>query len=110
MPTKAPVACSEPGCPRLTCGGPCPDHAQRRLETADRARGSAAARGYDRRWRARRRLFLSCYPICATCSAPASVVDHVVPKAQGGADDESNFQSLCATCHGRKTMRESVAP
>ena len=29
--------------------------------------------------------------------------DHVVPLAKGGADDESNFQSLCERCHDRKS-------
>jgi 5-methylcytosine-specific restriction endonuclease McrA len=41
--------------------------------------------------------------------APASAseeVDHIVPKKQGGTDDESNLQSLCKPHHSAKTARE----
>ncbi len=37
------------------------------------------------------------------------VVDHVVPLADGGADDASNLQSLCVPCHAKKTKREAQA-
>lgn len=32
--------------------------------------------------------------------------DHIVPKTQGGKDEESNLQCLCSACHARKTNRE----
>lgn len=31
------------------------------------------------------------------------MVDHILAKRKGGTDDPSNFQSLCRTCHNRKT-------
>lgn len=34
-------------------------------------------------------------------------LDHIVNVAQGGTDDESNLQSLCAPCHLKKTISES---
>ena len=34
----------------------------------------------------------------------ATVVDHRLSKSKGGADDESNFGSLCRRCHNRKTV------
>lgn len=34
--------------------------------------------------------------------------DHVVPKAQGGTDDEGNMQAICADCHKAKTEREAA--
>lgn len=34
-------------------------------------------------------------------------LDHIKNKAQGGTDDESNLQSLCAPCHKKKTQMES---
>lgn len=38
---------------------------------------------------------------------PATVVDHVRPLKQGGAAlDFRNLQSLCAACHGRKSIEE----
>lgn len=33
--------------------------------------------------------------------------DHILNKAQGGTDDESNLQSLCRPCHTKKTQIES---
>jgi 5-methylcytosine-specific restriction endonuclease McrA len=37
----------------------------------------------------------------------ATHVDHKIPKAQGGTDDENNLQAICVTCHKCKTERES---
>lgn len=39
-------------------------------------------------------------------------LDHVIPKAHGGADDDDNLQLLCAACNGVKgtgTMTEAIA-
>ncbi len=47
---------------------------------------------------------------CAACRAllPAGWhADHVVPLADGGADDEGNMQPLCTHCHALKTAREN---
>lgn len=33
--------------------------------------------------------------------------DHILNKAQGGTDDLDNLQSLCKSCHAKKTQRES---
>lgn len=37
----------------------------------------------------------------------AREVDHVIPKAQGGADRLDNLQALCAPCHAAKTVRDA---
>lgn len=34
------------------------------------------------------------------------IVDHKIPKALGGRDDESNYRSLCMTCHNYKTAHD----
>ena len=34
------------------------------------------------------------------------IVDHILPLAKGGADDESNLQSLCLTCNEIKTRAD----
>ncbi len=34
-------------------------------------------------------------------------VDHIIPKARGGVDDDENLQLLCSSCNrikGKKTM------
>ena len=37
------------------------------------------------------------------------ICDHIVPLAEGGAEfDADNLQTLCKTCHDRKTHEESL--
>jgi 5-methylcytosine-specific restriction protein A len=37
---------------------------------------------------------------------PARDVDHVTPKARGGTDEPVNLESICRSCHQRKTAEE----
>lgn len=43
--------------------------------------------------------------ICRYCGAPATHVDHVVPKCQGGDDDPDNLVAACALCNLSKGGR-----
>lgn len=77
---------------------------------ADRARPvnvrpSAAAQGYGAKWRKLRGAYLKAHPNCEWpgCSQPARDVDHIIAKAQGGADEWGNLQALCHPHHSRKT-------
>lgn len=50
---------------------------------------------------------------CDECKAEgrlllADEVDHVVPLAQGGTDDENNLRAINRRCHQRKTAREAA--
>ena len=52
-------------------------------------------------------------PACEMCEAAgretlATIRDHRIPLAEGGADDETNEQSLCEDCHAVKTKAESA--
>jgi 5-methylcytosine-specific restriction protein A len=111
MPRKASRGCLQPGCPELAPSGSsyCPSHQAQQNLQYDRARGSPAARGYGARWRRLRAYHLRRHP---TCTDPfrvhetlvlATDVDHILPRRQGGTDEEENLQSLCHTCHSRKS-------
>ena len=93
--------------------GYCDKHLRSIRKQQDARRGSAAARGYDARWRKARTLYLSQHPLCATCqrlgrTVAAQVIDHIVPH-RGNRDlfwNERNWQALCKRCHDAKTVRE----
>jgi 5-methylcytosine-specific restriction protein A len=108
--------CAIHGCGRLTGGRYCEGHAAEAVEQAkasDRRRGSAASRGYGRKWEKARALFLAEHPLCAEHerrgeTVAAGEVDHIVPH-RGDLElfwDEGNWQSLCGPCHKAKTARE----
>ena len=71
---------------------------------------------YDcHRWRKARSAFLSSNPLCVKClkfgrDVPATVVDHIIPHENNLElfwDSESNWQALCAACHGAKRAEEN---
>lgn len=102
--------CSTPGCPNLTPAG------QSRCDThnrqADRDRGTARQRGYTTAGHQRfRRRVLARDRLCVLCGAVATVADHY-PKSRRdliaeGLDpnDPAHGRGLCASCHGKETMR-----
>jgi 5-methylcytosine-specific restriction enzyme A len=58
-------------------------------------------------WRAARAGQLRREPNCGVCGRPATHVDHIRPRAEGGAAlDPSNLQSLCRPHHQAKTTGE----
>ena len=134
MPERHAQACRVMGCPHPE---PCPLHG--RVATRmiyEQRRGSAAARGYDRRWRAfSARYFGELYALrvpraglcgCRHPSAPATtdsvcaatghpqlatLIDHIIPitgKRDPRLYDVSNLQGLCDRCHNQKRQREST--
>ncbi len=64
-------------------------------------------------WRKFAKRFKINNPLCVECErndlvVPVKVVDHIVAINAGGAKlDESNCQSLCESCHNRKSSNES---
>lgn len=82
----------------------------------DAVRGTRQERGYGAQWeRLRRQVLERDEGLCVPCTAagrvtPATEVDHVTPKAQGGTDDLENLQAICRPCHLAKTARESQGP
>lgn len=110
MPKQAKRPCKQPGCPNVTSGRYCSDHTTQ-VHTYDQHRPSAAKRGYGYRWRKLRRMVLARSPLCADPfethtgrAVQATDVDHIIPLAQGGTNAMDNLQSLCHSCHSRKTV------
>ena len=79
-------------------------------------KGNTTDRGYGWSWqklRARilkRDLYLCRCEDCRSSGRvrPASEVDHIVAKAHGGTDDDSNLQAINSDCHKAKTARERM--
>ena len=80
---------------------------------SDPTRGNRHQRGYGTAWDKLRLAILArdcglCQPCAALGRVTAgNIVDHKVPKARGGSDDESQLQTICAPCHQAKTLAES---
>jgi 5-methylcytosine-specific restriction protein A len=93
-----PSACRERGCPepagpRGWCEGHDPG-------------AWAGARPMPSGWTGRRALVLERdHHTCVLCGAPATEVDHVVPRAEGGTDELTNLRSLCEPCHKAETAK-----
>jgi 5-methylcytosine-specific restriction protein A len=111
---------SAPARPCRTCGkagiwpaGYCATHARAYQQRVERARPTSSQRGYDKRWRPLRDLFLSRNPLCVICRrqdrlTAATHVDHIIPHRMNDdlRLDWNNLQALCASCHSRKTATE----
>ena len=104
--------CRHPGCPALTREGYCPQH-----------KPSKAPRRVSAQWHGwyslqvwtddLRPAQLLREPFCRECAKKgvrtrATVVDHVTPHRGDWAlfIDPANHQSLCKSCHDRKTAKE----
>jgi 5-methylcytosine-specific restriction enzyme A len=114
MPKAAPKPCRFRGCSGLVVDGSgyCEQHAKLKSGWNHPDRGSAAERGYGYAWQQLRLLILrrDC-GLCQVCLTQgvvrqADAVDHIVPKEEGGTDDEDNLQSICNACHAIKTEQE----
>lgn len=92
------------------------------LKQQNTQRESQRVRGYTRRWEKRAADFKRRYPLCgmrpngqlpvmSQCHTegrvtPAYAVDHVVAHKGSDAlfwDEEGNWQSMCRSCHSKKT-------
>ena len=118
MPYKPKRPCSHPGCPRLTEGRYCEEHAKEAARTYERhQRDPGTSRRYGSAWRKARSKFLAEHPFCELCRREgrltrATVAHHIKATRYGGTDDEENLMALCQRCHsalhGRQRDRWNV--
>lgn len=98
--------CKHPGCNELTRDARCPEHAKARRGEADGRRVSPSRRGYTAAWQRLRAYKLRRSPMCEQCGQPGQEVDHIMPLRAGGTNAYENLQTLCKSCHSRKTVAE----
>lgn len=111
MPRRSQRPCVHPGCRTLTDDGRCPAHERVRQQRADTKTGEERTFYGSGRWKRIRLAQLRREPLCRLCLEegvikPARVADHIIPRREGGTEDESNIQSLCWTHHQRKRQQE----
>lgn len=120
--------CLEPRCPVVVESGRCHAHAK----GYDLRRGSATARGYDRRWQRVSQAFRVRFPLCGMradgtmdtanswCAkegraTPNECVQHIEPfdPSRGQADprfwNQANWMSSCQQCNNRRRALEPGA-
>lgn len=111
--------CKHRGCSALVAAGNtyCPAHIHETpvYDSAAHARKRQARRAlptWSPQWRAIRAAQLAREPLCRMCTiegriTEASHVDHIDGDATN--NDRVNYQSLCPSCHSRKTHAEDGA-
>ena len=115
--------CRRPGCTELVRGGGyCTKHqisTNKIRRTVQPERGKSAAYHnlyFSARWKRLRAQQLIAEPFCRECGrrgirTRAEDIDHITPH-KGNKKlffDPSNHQSLCHSCHSRKTIAERSA-
>ena len=111
MPRKPQRPCRYLGCPHLTDGVYCEEHAKVMEQHYEKfQRGYSPGKRYGRAWKRIRDRYVHKHPLCEQCLkegryVAVEEVHHIVPLAEGGSNDESNLMSLCRSCH-EKIHRE----
>jgi len=107
MPRKPKHPCAYPGCPLLTEGRFCEEHAKQFNRNYEKyERNPQTKKRYGRAWKRIRDSYVKTHPFCEKCFAKGVLVDveevhHIKPLAEGGTHDRSNLISLCKSCHAR---------
>jgi 5-methylcytosine-specific restriction protein A len=110
--------CNRPGCNRIIEGSGRCDRCSKDAETIRRQSGKHKAdmRFYSSAlWRQLRKTHLDQFPLCVHCEAAGITtagqhVDHILPRSKR-PDLElcaDNLQTLCISCHSRKTLTEQI--
>jgi 5-methylcytosine-specific restriction protein A len=113
MPWAPEKRCYEPGCALVALPGKprCPAHQRAYYRQDNASRDPALTAFYNStEWKGFRAAYRAEHPWCQTCEREgretlAQQVDHLIPVRQRPdlALDEGNVQSLCASCHSRRT-------
>ena len=97
MPVAAPKSCKTCGAVVRDGGSRCELHKVRDGTFADRRRGTRHERGYGTEWdKLRPQVLARDAGLCQVCLIDglvtiSNIVDHIIPKAEGGTDDMVNL-------------------
>jgi 5-methylcytosine-specific restriction protein A len=110
MPSKPKQYCAR--CRVAHDAGGCPEKGSGWLK---RQQGTTTTkRGYGHAWRKiRDRIMTRDNWLCKTHArqgklVKATAVDHIIPKGEGGTDDDPNLEAICDACHAAKTKLEAA--
>lgn len=107
MPTKAKQPCGYPGCRNLTTTARCEQHPKGHVSGTTKERGYS---GLHTKWR--RMVLNRDKHQCQSCGKPGHVADHIIPIRQFERREDAftldNGQTLCVSCHGKKSRREQL--
>lgn len=107
MPYKHKHPCGVPGCPNLTDGQYCEEHALEQRRKYDRyERDPDVHKTYGRGWTRIRNRYMVEHPYCEQCYAEGRMVmatecHHIIPVNRGGTHDTANLKALCQSCHNK---------
>lgn len=107
MPRKPKKPCAHPGCPNLTEGRYCEEHAKEEAKRYEKfSRDPQTRKRYGRVWSRIRTSYAKEHPFCELCFkkgilVPVEEVHHILPLAEGGTHSRDNLMSLCKSCHAR---------
>ena len=107
MPRRPKRPCSFPGCPKLTDGRFCEEHARAEARRYEKyQRDPQARKRYGKAWTVIRKAYAAGHPFCEVCLSegrytPTEAVHHIKPLSQGGTHDISNLKAVCKACHAR---------
>ena len=110
MPKMPKRPCGFPGCPNLTDGRFCEEHAKQENRRYERyQRDPATQRRYGRAWQRIRDRYAAAHPVCEECYkcgvlTPTEEIHHIKPLSHGGTHAEDNLMALCKPCHSRITV------
>ena len=117
MASRAKSICRHAACPAaIALPGYCEKHKKDSIGWSKSSSMSRHQRGYGSAWDATRlRVLARDCGLCQPCYREGRIhaaqeVDHIVSKANGGTDDESNLQAIATTCHRAKTIAERRGP
>ena len=103
-----PHACACPRCSKIVRTKYCDDHKHIQSDVSRETRGTTSEQGYGTAWQKIRKIHLLNHPLCEDCKTtgivkPATEAHHKLELSKGGTSEDENLQSLCKSCHSKRT-------